>query len=118
MKCSFRRRISFPHAARTKTLVEREGVRCITVSGDIGEEVHEENDQFLLPRHAKDVRGKAEDAAAMAVEVGIEVVGHRVRPARAALEKGHEVTCVEQDRRRFHVTEGGVVVIPKGMKVA
>ena len=24
----------------------------------------------------------------------------------------------EEDRRRFHVTPGGIVVIPKGMKVA
>jgi glucose-1-phosphate adenylyltransferase len=28
---------------------------------------------------------------------------------------GHDL---EEDKRRFHVTSGGVVVIPKGMKVS
>lgn len=52
------------------------------------------------------------------------VVGRRARVRRAIVDKNVEIPPgatigfnLEDDRRRFHVTEGGIVVIPKGMKV-
>jgi glucose-1-phosphate adenylyltransferase len=51
-------------------------------------------------------------------------IGRYCRIRRAIIDKNVELPAgltigynPEQDRRRFHVTEGGVVVIPKGMKV-
>jgi glucose-1-phosphate adenylyltransferase len=51
-------------------------------------------------------------------------IGRHCRIRRAIIDKNVELPAgltigynPEQDRRRFHVTEGGVVVIPKGMKV-
>jgi glucose-1-phosphate adenylyltransferase len=51
-------------------------------------------------------------------------VGRRCKIRRAIIDKNVEVPAgttigidPEEDRRRFHVTEGGVVVIPKGMKL-
>ena len=50
-------------------------------------------------------------------------VGRHCRIRRAIVDKNVELPAemtigydAEEDRRRFHVTEGGVVVIPKGMK--
>ncbi|WP_375771587.1 glucose-1-phosphate adenylyltransferase [Archangium gephyra] len=52
-------------------------------------------------------------------------IGRRCRIRRAIIDKNVEIPPgmtigydLEEDRRRFHVTSGGVVVIPKGMKVA
>jgi len=52
-------------------------------------------------------------------------IGRRCRIRRAIIDKNVEIPPemtigydLEEDRRRFHVTAGGVVVIPKGMKVA
>jgi glucose-1-phosphate adenylyltransferase len=52
-------------------------------------------------------------------------VGRHSRLRRVIVDKNVEIPAgmtigydLEEDRRRFHVTEGGVVVIPKGMKVA
>ncbi len=52
-------------------------------------------------------------------------IGRRCRIRRAIIDKNVEIPPgmtigydLEEDRRRFHVTPGGVVVIPKGMKVA
>jgi glucose-1-phosphate adenylyltransferase len=52
-------------------------------------------------------------------------IGRRCRIRKAIIDKNVEIPAgmtigydLEEDRRRFHVTEGGVVVIPKGMKVA
>jgi glucose-1-phosphate adenylyltransferase len=52
-------------------------------------------------------------------------IGRRCRIRRAIIDKNVEIPQettigydLEEDRRRFHVTSGGVVVIPKGMKVA
>lgn len=52
-------------------------------------------------------------------------IGRRCRIRRAIIDKNVEIPPgmtigydMEEDRRRFHVTPGGVVVIPKGMKVA
>jgi glucose-1-phosphate adenylyltransferase len=52
-------------------------------------------------------------------------IGRRCRIRRAIIDKNVEIPPgmtigydLEEDRRRFHVTTGGVVVIPKGMKVA
>ncbi|ATB36803.1 glucose-1-phosphate adenylyltransferase [Cystobacter fuscus] len=52
-------------------------------------------------------------------------IGRRCRIRRAIIDKNVEIPQettigydLEEDRRRFHVTAGGVVVIPKGMKVA
>jgi glucose-1-phosphate adenylyltransferase len=52
-------------------------------------------------------------------------IGRRCRIKKAIIDKNVEIPAgmtigydLEEDRRRFHVTEGGVVVIPKGMKVA
>jgi glucose-1-phosphate adenylyltransferase len=52
-------------------------------------------------------------------------VGRRCKIRRAIVDKNVEIPAgmtigydEAEDRRRFHVTEGGVVVIPKGMKVA
>ncbi|WP_043430220.1 glucose-1-phosphate adenylyltransferase [Cystobacter fuscus] len=52
-------------------------------------------------------------------------IGRRCRIRRAIIDKNVEIPQettigydIEEDRRRFHVTSGGVVVIPKGMKVA
>jgi glucose-1-phosphate adenylyltransferase len=52
-------------------------------------------------------------------------VGRRCRIRRAIVDKNVEIPAgmtigydQAEDRRRFHVTHGGVVVIPKGMKVA
>jgi glucose-1-phosphate adenylyltransferase len=51
-------------------------------------------------------------------------IGRRCRIRRAIIDKNVEIPPgmtigydLEEDRRRFHVTSGGVVVIPKGMKV-
>ncbi|MBF5043830.1 glucose-1-phosphate adenylyltransferase [Aggregicoccus sp. 17bor-14] len=51
-------------------------------------------------------------------------IGRRCRIRRAIIDKNVEIPPgttigfnVEEDRRRFHVTADGVVVIPKGMKV-
>ena len=51
-------------------------------------------------------------------------IGRRCRIRRAIIDKNVVVppnTTIgidpEEDRRRFHVTPGGVVVIPKGMKL-
>ena len=53
------------------------------------------------------------------------VVGRRCRIRRAVIDKNVEIPPgttigydLEQDRRRFQVTAGGLVVIPKGMKIA
>jgi glucose-1-phosphate adenylyltransferase len=52
-------------------------------------------------------------------------IGRRCRIRRAIIDKNVEIPPgmtigydLDEDRRRFHVTSGGVVVIPKGMKVA
>jgi glucose-1-phosphate adenylyltransferase len=52
-------------------------------------------------------------------------IGRNCRIKRAIIDKNVEIPPemtigydLEEDRRRFHVTAGGVVVIPKGMKVA
>ena len=52
-------------------------------------------------------------------------IGRRCRIRRAIIDKNVEIPPgmtigydLEEDRRRFHVTPDGVVVIPKGMKVA
>jgi glucose-1-phosphate adenylyltransferase len=52
-------------------------------------------------------------------------IGRRCRIRRAIIDKNVEIPAgmtigydEVEDRRRFHVTEGGVVVIPKGMKVS
>jgi glucose-1-phosphate adenylyltransferase len=52
-------------------------------------------------------------------------VGRRCRIRRAIIDKNVEIPAgmtigydLEEDRRRFHVTPGGIVVIPKGMKVS
>jgi len=52
-------------------------------------------------------------------------VGRRCRIRRAIVDKNVEIPAgmtigydEAEDRQRFHVTSGGVVVIPKGMKVA
>jgi glucose-1-phosphate adenylyltransferase len=52
-------------------------------------------------------------------------IGRRCRIRRAIIDKNVEIPPgmtigydLEEDKRRFHVTSGGVVVIPKGMKVA
>jgi glucose-1-phosphate adenylyltransferase len=52
-------------------------------------------------------------------------IGRRCRIRRAIIDKNVEIPAgttigydLEEDKRRFHVTPGGVVVIPKGMKVA
>jgi glucose-1-phosphate adenylyltransferase len=52
------------------------------------------------------------------------VVGRHCRIRRAIIDKHVEVPPgtqigfdLEEDRRRFHVTESGIVVIPKGMRV-
>jgi glucose-1-phosphate adenylyltransferase len=52
------------------------------------------------------------------------VVGRHCRIRRAVIDKHVEVPPgtqigydLEEDRRRFHVTESGIVVIPKGMRV-
>ncbi len=52
-------------------------------------------------------------------------IGRRCRIRRAIIDKNVEIPPgttigydLEEDRSRFHVTPGGVVVIPKGMKVA
>jgi glucose-1-phosphate adenylyltransferase len=52
------------------------------------------------------------------------IVGRGCRIRRAIIDKNVDVPAnttigydLEQDRRRFHVTESGIVVIPKGMKV-
>ena len=52
-------------------------------------------------------------------------IGRRCRIRRAIIDKNVEIPAgmtigydLEEDRRRFHVTSGGLVVIPKGMKVA
>jgi glucose-1-phosphate adenylyltransferase len=52
-------------------------------------------------------------------------IGRRCRIRRAIIDKNVEIPQgttigydLDEDRRRFHVTAGGVVVIPKGMKVA
>jgi glucose-1-phosphate adenylyltransferase len=52
-------------------------------------------------------------------------IGRRCRIRRAIIDKNVEIPPgttigydLEADRSRFHVTPGGVVVIPKGMKVA
>jgi glucose-1-phosphate adenylyltransferase len=52
-------------------------------------------------------------------------IGRRCRIRRALIDKNVEIPPgmtigydLEEDKRRFHVTAGGVVVIPKGMKVA
>ncbi|MCY1075402.1 glucose-1-phosphate adenylyltransferase [Archangium lansingense] len=52
-------------------------------------------------------------------------IGRRCRIRRAIIDKNVEIPPgmtigydLDEDRRRFHVTPGGVVVIPKGMKVA
>ena len=52
-------------------------------------------------------------------------IGRRCRIRRAIIDKNVEIPPgttigydLEEDRGRFHVTPGGVVVIPKGMKVA
>jgi len=51
-------------------------------------------------------------------------IGRRCRIRRAIIDKNVEIppgTVIgydpEEDRRRFHVTEGGIVVIPKGMRI-
>jgi glucose-1-phosphate adenylyltransferase len=51
-------------------------------------------------------------------------VGRRCRIRRAIIDKNVELPSgttigynLEEDRARFHVTEGGVVVIPKGMRL-
>jgi glucose-1-phosphate adenylyltransferase len=51
-------------------------------------------------------------------------IGRRCRIRRAIIDKNVEIPPgttigyeLDEDRRRFHVTPGGVVVIPKGMKV-
>jgi glucose-1-phosphate adenylyltransferase len=51
-------------------------------------------------------------------------IGRHCRIRRAVLDKNVELPAgttigynADEDRQRFHVTEGGVVVIPKGMKV-
>jgi len=53
------------------------------------------------------------------------VVGRRCRVRRAVIDKNVEIPPgttigydLEQDKRRFQVTAGGLVVIPKGMKIA
>jgi glucose-1-phosphate adenylyltransferase len=52
-------------------------------------------------------------------------IGRHCRIRRAIIDKHVEIPAgtvigydVEADRRRFHVTENGIVVIPKGMRVA
>ncbi len=52
-------------------------------------------------------------------------IGRRCRIRRAIVDKNVEIPAgmtigydEAEDRRRFHVTPGGVVVIPKGMKVS
>ena len=52
-------------------------------------------------------------------------IGRRCRIKRAIIDKNVEIPAgmtigydAVEDKRRFHVTEGGVVVIPKGMKVS
>ncbi|RYZ36011.1 MAG: glucose-1-phosphate adenylyltransferase, partial [Myxococcaceae bacterium] len=51
-------------------------------------------------------------------------IGRRCRIKRAIIDKNVEIPPgmtigydAAEDKRRFHVTSGGVVVIPKGMKV-
>ena len=51
-------------------------------------------------------------------------IGRRCRIRRAIIDKNVEIppgTVIgydpDEDRRRFHVTEGGIVVIPKGMRI-
>jgi glucose-1-phosphate adenylyltransferase len=51
-------------------------------------------------------------------------VGRHCKVKRAIIDKNVEIPAgttigfdAEEDRRRFHVTPEGVVVIPKGMKV-
>ena len=51
-------------------------------------------------------------------------IGRHCRVRRAIIDKNVELPAgatigynAEEDRKRFHVTEGGVVVIPKGMKL-
>jgi glucose-1-phosphate adenylyltransferase len=52
-------------------------------------------------------------------------IGRRCRIRRAIIDKNVEIppgTTIgydaAEDKRRFHVTPGGIVVIPKGMKVS
>ncbi len=52
-------------------------------------------------------------------------IGRRCRIRRAIIDKNVEIPPgmtigydLEEDKRRFHVTADGVVVIPKGMKVS
>jgi glucose-1-phosphate adenylyltransferase len=52
-------------------------------------------------------------------------IGRRCRIRRAIIDKNVEIPAgmtigydLEEDRRRFHVTPSGVVVIPKGMRVS
>ncbi len=52
-------------------------------------------------------------------------IGRRCRIRKAIIDKNVDIPPgmtigydLEEDKRRFHVTPGGVVVIPKGMKVA
>jgi glucose-1-phosphate adenylyltransferase len=52
-------------------------------------------------------------------------IGRRCKIRRAIIDKNVDIPPgmtigydLDEDRRRFHVTANGVVVIPKGMKVA
>ena len=51
-------------------------------------------------------------------------IGRHCRIRRAIIDKHVDIPAhttigydLEQDRKRFHVTESGIVVIPKGMRI-
>ena len=64
----------------------------------------------------------AAEAGTAAVLPTVAVVGLGYVGLPVAVEFGKRRSTIgydlEDDRRRFHVTPGGVVVIPKGMKVS